>query len=378
MPRGFHHFGGLFGIDKFFRKTKSSGRAQFHFHKDECLALLRNQINFAALVPIIFMQNLIPFFDQVIGGKIFSRFSFGYFIFHKCSSFVFLNKIQKWRNLLRVSCSRVSFCKGAGVLPHGLSQTGNYPAENKRQKNMQTRAFIFQDLGLIDYQAALEHQLNLFNETISVKNHNRESGENLPSKNHLLFCEHPHVFTLGKSGDEKHLLLAPQELAQAQATYFRASRGGDITYHGPGQIVAYPILDLDNFFTDIHRYMRSLEEAVIRTLAELGIAAGRIEGLTGAWLDWNSDSLDPKKRPRKICAMGVKISRWVTMHGLALNVNTDINYFNYIVPCGVSDKGVTSVQHELNVPQDIEKIKAILKNKIAEVFGMKMAENGNR
>lgn len=240
---------------------------------------------------------------------------------------------------------------------------------------MQNNNVIFQDIGLLDYQAALDYQLKLFNEVIAIKNHNRESGENLPTKNYLLFCEHPHVFTLGKSGDEKHLLLTQQELIKVQATYFHTSRGGDITYHGPGQIVAYPILDLDNFFTDIHRYMRSLEEAVIRTLAELGITAGRMEGLTGVWLDWDT-SMDPKKRPRKICAMGVKTSRWVTMHGLALNVNTDIGYFKYIVPCGVSDKGVTSIQHELNAPQDIEKIKAILKNKMAEVFGMKVVENG--
>lgn len=240
---------------------------------------------------------------------------------------------------------------------------------------MQNNNVIFQDIGLLDYQAALEYQLNLFNEVIAIKNHNRESGENLPVKNYLLFCEHPHVFTLGKSGDEKHLLLTQQELIKVQAAYFHTSRGGDITYHGPGQVVAYPILDLDNFFTDIHRYMRSLEEAVIRTLAELGITAGRMEGLTGVWLDGNTSG-DPEKRPRKICAMGVKTSRWVTMHGLALNVNTNIDYFNYIVPCGVSGKGVTSVQRELNAPQDIEKIKTILKNKMAEVFGMTVVENG--
>jgi lipoyl(octanoyl) transferase len=178
------------------------------------------------------------------------------------------------------------------------------------------------------------------------------------------------VFTLGKSGDEKNLLIAPEQLDSIDATYYRINRGGDITYHGPGQLVVYPVLDLENFFTDIHRYMRTLEEAVIRTLAELGVSATRIEGLTGVWLD-----ADKGMEARKICALGVKTSRWVTMHGLAFNINTDLSYFNYIVPCGINDRGVTSLQKELGTPVDMQTVKERLRLHLAQLFNLHWKES---
>ena len=183
--------------------------------------------------------------------------------------------------------------------------------------------------------------------------------------NYLLFCEHPHVFTLGKSGNEHNLLIKKEDLASISASYYPINRGGDITYHGPGQLVGYPIIDLENFFTDIHKYMRLLEEAVIQTLLEFGISAGRIDGLTGVWIDHDRGS-----QARKICALGVKTSRWVTMHGFALNVNTELQYFNYIVPCGINDKAVTSMSQELGQEVDIAAVKKNLKEKIREQFGM--------
>ncbi|HCW06510.1 MAG TPA: lipoyl(octanoyl) transferase [Cytophagales bacterium] len=221
------------------------------------------------------------------------------------------------------------------------------------------------DLGLIDYQKAWDYQTDLFNKTLSIKaeNRNRSNNDQLTTNNYLLFCEHPHVYTLGKSGDEKNLIFPLSELASIGANFYNINRGGDITYHGPGQIVVYPIIDLENFFTDIHQYMRTLEEAVIQTLKEFQIEAGRIKGLTGVWLD-----VDNPVKARKICAMGVKTSRWVTMHGLALNVNTDLNYFNHIVPCGISDKAVTSMEKELNSTQDLNQVKAILKSKLASLL----------
>lgn len=182
------------------------------------------------------------------------------------------------------------------------------------------------------------------------------------TKNFLIFCEHPNVFTLGKSGSEDHLLLNENSLKARNATYYKINRGGDITYHGPGQIVAYPIFDLDHFFSDIHKYLRFLEEAVILTLKEYDIHAGRVEGLTGVWID----GLLPTAR--KICAMGVKCSRWVTMHGIALNVNSDLSYFNNIIPCGISDKAVTSIEQELGKKIDMESVKKSLKFNIAKIF----------
>jgi lipoyl(octanoyl) transferase len=232
--------------------------------------------------------------------------------------------------------------------------------------NKQTQ---FIDLGLIDYQKAWDYQTDLFNKILAVKSENR----NLPvndqrtTNNYLIFCEHPHVFTIGKSGDEKNLVIPIENLPSIGASYHQINRGGDITYHGPGQIVVYPVIDLENFFTDIHQYMRTLEESVIATLREFGIEAGRIKGLTGVWLDGEDE-----KRARKICALGVKTSRWVTMHGLAMNVNTDLSYFNHIVPCGIQDKAVTSLKKELNSDQNIDQVKYILKQKLASLFEMKL------
>jgi len=232
--------------------------------------------------------------------------------------------------------------------------------------NKQTQ---FIDLGLIDYQKAWDYQTELFNKVLAVKSENRNlpNNEQQPTNNYLLFCEHPHVFTIGKSGDEKNLVIPLEKLSSIGASYHQINRGGDITYHGPGQIVVYPVIDLENFFTDIHQYMRTLEESVITTLEEFTIEAGRIMGLTGVWLDWKDE-----KMARKICALGVKTSRWVTMHGLAMNVNTDLNYFNHIVPCGIPDKAVTSIKKELNSDQNIEMVKGILKEKIASLFEMQL------
>jgi lipoyl(octanoyl) transferase len=218
---------------------------------------------------------------------------------------------------------------------------------------MKNKQLKFQDLGLLDYKEAWDYQEELFKSVVDIKLKNRNENLELPTPNYLLFCQHPHVFTLGKSGSVDHLLVQEDELVQKQASFYKINRGGDITYHGPGQLVAYPILDLDNFFTDIHKYVRFLEEAVIRTCADLGVSATRIEGLTGVWIT--------EGMPRKICAIGVKSSRWVTMHGLALNVNTDLSYFGNIVPCGIEDKAVTSLQmelgHEVAMPEVAEKLK---------------------
>ncbi len=230
--------------------------------------------------------------------------------------------------------------------------------------NHQTK---FSDLGLIEYQKAWDYQTSLFNSILEIKSANRtatEADQRL-TDNYLLFCEHPHVYTLGKSGNEENLLIKKEELPAIGATYFHINRGGDITYHGPGQLVGYPILDLENFFTDIHQYMRLLEEAVIQTLAGFNIVAGRIKGLTGVWLD-----VDDPKLARKICAMGVKTSRWVTLHGFALNVNTDLSYFDKMVPCGIQDKSVTSMQKELGTPVDMTEVKNLMKEKLAELFKM--------
>jgi lipoyl(octanoyl) transferase len=180
------------------------------------------------------------------------------------------------------------------------------------------------------------------------------------------------VYTLGKSGKESHLLLGEKGLQQHGATFYKINRGGDITYHGPGQIVGYPILDLDHFFTDIHLYLRTLEEAVILTLADYGLTAGRIAGLTGVWLDY-----EEQINPRKICALGVKCSRWVTMHGFAFNVNTDLSYFNHIVPCGIPDKAVTSLAFELGKPLDVREVETKLLGHLTRLFGMEVAELKN-
>lgn len=225
----------------------------------------------------------------------------------------------------------------------------------------------FIDLDLIDYKKAWDYQAEIFNKILSVKSQNRDipAERQKHTDNYLIFCEHPHVFTLGKSGDENNLLIKKDHLHTIQASYYHINRGGDITYHGPGQIVGYPVIDLENFFTDIHKYMRLLEEAVIQTLGEFSIEGGRIPGLTGVWIDGHD-----KINARKICALGVKTSRWVTMHGFAFNVNTDLRYFDYIIPCGIEDKAVTSMEKEMGQKQDIHKVEAILKKKIGEQFGM--------
>ncbi len=225
----------------------------------------------------------------------------------------------------------------------------------------------FIHLGLKDYQEAWDYQEKLFKQTVDLKIRNRKQPQDqqTETKNYLIFCEHPHVYTLGKSGDENHLLANEAFLKEKEATFYKINRGGDITYHGPGQIVGYPILDLDHFFTDIHKYLRFLEEAVILTLKDYGIDSGRIEGLTGVWLDWEDE-----KKARKICALGVKSSRWVTMHGFAFNVNTNLEYFNYIVPCGIQDKAVTSLQKELGYELSISEVEERLKGYLSEVFEM--------
>lgn len=230
---------------------------------------------------------------------------------------------------------------------------------------MGNKEITFIPLGEIDYQQAWDYQEKLFAQVIQKKVANRQlppaAAEITP--NYLLFCQHPHVYTLGKSGSEEHLLLNSTELKEKAATFYKINRGGDITYHGPGQVVGYPILDLDNFFTDIHKYLRYLEEAVILTLAEYGLDAGRIAGLTGVWLDY-----EKQENPRKICALGVKCSRWVTMHGFALNVNTNLDYFNYIVPCGIPDKAVTSLQQELGRPVFLAEVEEKLLKYLAQLF----------
>jgi len=229
----------------------------------------------------------------------------------------------------------------------------------------QNKTITSQNLGLIDYQTAWDYQEKLHAEIVAIKLENRnlllDNQVNTP--NYLLFCEHPHVYTLGKSGKPEHLLLDEKGLEKYDAKYYKINRGGDITYHGKGQLVGYPILDLENFFTDIHKYMRCLEEAVIRTCADFGIDAGRIEGLTGVWIDHIS-----LQNPRKICAMGVKASRWVTMHGFALNVNTDLSYFNHIIPCGIDDKAVTSMEKELGQILDFQVVSDKMLGHLKNIF----------
>ncbi len=217
----------------------------------------------------------------------------------------------------------------------------------------------------MDYKACWDYQEKLFNEIIQQKilNRNLPEEEKIHTKNYLLFVEHPHVYTLGKSGDEKNLLVNENQLKENSATYYKINRGGDITYHGPGQLVAYPIIDLDHFFTDIHKYLRFLEETIILTLKEYGIDSGRSKGETGVWLD-----AEDKLKARKICAMGVRCSRWVTMHGWGFNVNSNLNYFNNIIPCGITDKAVTSLNKELGHDVDMNEIKEKLKKNFCAMF----------
>jgi len=224
------------------------------------------------------------------------------------------------------------------------------------------RSVNYIDKGLIDYKQCWDDQEVLFKASIQQKIDNRDGKSDETPPNHLIFCEHPHVYTLGKSGAGSNLLINEEMLRQHNAEFYKINRGGDITYHGPGQLVMYPIFDLDQFFTDIHKYMRYLEEAVILTLSEFGIEAGRVHGLTGVWLEGGTPN------ERKICAMGVKSSRWVTMHGIALNVNSDLSYFNHIVPCGIADKAVTSMEKELDKKLDMNAVQTALKENMANIF----------
>ncbi len=222
--------------------------------------------------------------------------------------------------------------------------------------------------GLIDYKECWDFQTQLFDGIIQKKIAIRKGeSEDEITNNYFIFCEHPHVYTLGKTGEKNNLLLSEDLLKAKGATYYHINRGGDITYHGPGQIVGYPILDLDNFFTDINKYLRLLEEAIILTLKEYGIESGRVDGLTGVWIEGE----DPVKA-RKICAMGVKLSRWVTMHGFALNINTDLDYFSNIVPCGISDKAVTSLEKELGAPQNIDEVQSKILSHLQTLFGFEI------
>ncbi len=224
----------------------------------------------------------------------------------------------------------------------------------------------FKDLGVVEYGKAWEQQEEMLKAGLEVKSRRVTGGANAADEiinNHLWLCEHPHVYTLGKSGHIENLLVNDHRLKELGATFFKTNRGGDITYHGPGQIVGYPILDLEQFFTDLGKYMRSLEEVIINTIAHYGIEAGRLPGSTGVWLDADNPS-----KARKICAMGVRCSRWITMHGFALNVNTDMRFFDYIVPCGIGDKAVTSMQRELGREIDEQEVKDILRAEFAKVF----------
>ncbi len=222
------------------------------------------------------------------------------------------------------------------------------------------------NLGHIDYQKAWNKQESIFKKIVDLKIENRKKKENKATENYILVCSHPHVYTLGKSGNEKNLLINNKNIKSQKLEYYKINRGGDITYHGPGQLVIYPIIDLENFFTDIHKYLRFLEEAVIMTLDEFGISSGRIENLTGVWVNVSTN------KPKKICAMGVKSSRWVTMHGLALNVSTDLKYFNNIVPCGIEDKEVTSIEDKLNKKIKLEDVENKMLKNLAQVFKFKL------
>ncbi|QLF51143.1 lipoyl(octanoyl) transferase LipB [Capnocytophaga sp. oral taxon 902] len=222
---------------------------------------------------------------------------------------------------------------------------------------------IVKDLGNKDYKETWDYQESLFEKIVTQKTNNKANGTTLPTTNYFLFVEHPHVYTLGKSGHIENLLIDEEGLKNKGATFYKINRGGDITYHGPGQIVGYPILDLENFFTDIHKYLRSLEEVIIRTLSDYGLKGERSEGETGVWLDVGTPFA------RKICAMGVRCSRWVTMHGFALNVNTDLGYFDNIIPCGIRGKAVTSLNVELAKDKvDTQEVKQRILTHFKEIF----------
>lgn len=234
---------------------------------------------------------------------------------------------------------------------------------------MQNKKVLYQHLGTKEYSECWNIQEKLMQSIIETKLSNREKIHPEPTQNYLLTVEHPHVYTLGKSGKENHLLVSEEFLKSIQASYFKVNRGGDITYHGFGQLVVYPILDLENFFTDIHKYVRYLEEIIIRTLAEYNIKGERSKGETGVWIDVNT------AHARKICAIGVRSSRWVTMHGLAFNINTDLRYFDYIVPCGIADKQVTSMHKELGQKVNEEEVRSKVLKHFQEVFECELITN---
>jgi lipoyl(octanoyl) transferase len=243
---------------------------------------------------------------------------------------------------------------------------------------MEKNIVYFEDLGIMEYQTAWDYQEKLLNDNVAVKSAALNSASlNIPSSNskqltinHLLFVEHPPVYTLGKSGKIENVLISREDLKEQGIEFFHTNRGGDITFHGPNQIVGYPILDLENFYTDIGRYLRDLEEVIIQLLGQYGIHAGRSGGETGVWID-----ADEKGKERKICAMGVRCSRWITMHGFALNVNTDLRYFNNIIPCGIQNKKVTSMKEELGRELDLEEVKKKLKDCFAEIFNVNIKED---
>lgn len=231
------------------------------------------------------------------------------------------------------------------------------------------REVIFEDLGLRDYKEAWDYQEDLFSEMLNIKMNNRDMspGDREKQKNRLLFVEHPHVYTLGRSGSENNLLVNHIQLQAKNASFYRINRGGDITYHGPGQIVGYPLFDLEEFGLTLKTYIHSLEEVIILSLREYGLEADRMEGATGVWIDGQAGH---GRQARKICAIGVRASRFITMHGFAFNINTNLDYFNYINPCGYTDRGVTSLAKELGGEQDLEKAKSIVKMNFGKVFGI--------
>ena len=230
------------------------------------------------------------------------------------------------------------------------------------------RKILLKDLGLKDYKDIWDYQTSLLTSIINVKRQNRKNITKNPTENYFLFVEHPNVYTLGKSGDLSNLLINEQQLKEKEATYYKINRGGDITFHGPGQIVGYPILDLENFFTDIHKYLRFLEEVIIKTLAEYGIKGERSDGETGVWIDTGTPFA------RKICAMGIRSSRWVTMHGFALNVNTNLGYFDHIIPCGIRGKAVTSLEVELGRKIELSEVKEKILNHFKDLFEVEKFE----
>lgn len=247
-------------------------------------------------------------------------------------------------------------------------------------KNQQ---IIYEDLGMMDYQQAWDYQEALLTNNVHIKSAARTSEiakgtmnedsltvDNLDTKNYLLFVEHPPVYTLGKSGHIQNLLISEEERTAKRIQFFKINRGGDITFHGPGQVVGYPILDLEKFYTDIGRYLRNIEEVIILTLAEYGLDSQRSPGETGVWLDPNVPG-----KERKICAIGVRCSRWITMHGFALNVNTELDYFNYIIPCGIQNKKVTSIKNELGKQLLMSEVKEKVKKNFAQVFGVNLTQN---